>query len=275
MTENQQLRGLLRDLGSWIGNGTGGPLASHLSGIGWQMPQFEAFLNHTETDTAFDVFATLKKSKGKNGAGSTSNGADASASPVTNDTTGERSSRKRRRTTDDFTGENLSSITADAVAMHSPSLSGGTLPEAGPSSNSFTTFMGGRSGNIPGSSVPSSTNPQGSQNQQQDSGQTHSLLGLAAVAESHLPMNLPIPPDPVGASYPGFSLPPHGYNPPQPIQPSAPGQYAGPLFGEEIGGVDDGGLLRKNEAGACPHELLESPVWLTLVLVVLTGRLFK
>ncbi|KAG8862309.1 hypothetical protein FRB96_001888 [Tulasnella sp. 330] len=265
MTENQQLRGLIRDLSAWIGNGTGGPLATHLSGIGWQMAQFEAFLNHTETDTAFDVFSTLKKTnKGKNGTMSTSTAADAnaSASPMTNDS-GEQSNRKRRRAEQDYSGENISAMMEEAAGMQSPLLSSVAPPEAGSSSNSFATFLGGRtfrspppgSGNIPGSSVPSGTNPQGPQKHQQQqqqcpSGPTHSLLGLAAVAESHLPMNLPMPPDPVGASYPGFSLPTNGYNSSTPVQASSgPSQYAGPLFGDEIGGVDDGGLLRKNEAG--------------------------
>ncbi|KAG9009145.1 hypothetical protein FRB94_012417 [Tulasnella sp. JGI-2019a] len=246
MTENQQLRGLLRDLGSWIGNGSGGPLATHLSSIGWQMSQFEAFLNHTETDTAFDVFSTLKKAKNKNGTTPSANGAEDV------DDVSEEARRKRRRM-EDFTGESIGGMINEATQMCNspPAAVGGVRSDTGPST-SFASFMGGRafrsppptSGNIPGSSVPASTNPQTQQ-------QAQSLLGLAVVAESHLPMNLPLPPDSSSHSFPSFSLPTSGYGTSAPMQASsAQSQYSGPLFGEEIGGgVDDGGLLRKNEAG--------------------------
>ncbi|EJD01041.1 uncharacterized protein FOMMEDRAFT_141779 [Fomitiporia mediterranea MF3/22] len=58
MQENQNLRNLIRSLGSYIGDGMGGILPS----LGFERPQeFVEFMNRAETDTAFEGFQRRKK----------------------------------------------------------------------------------------------------------------------------------------------------------------------------------------------------------------------
>lgn len=245
MEENTQLRGLLREMGKWIGDGSGGPLTTHLSGMGWNMNQFQAFLNHTETDTAFEIFSTLKKQRQQqqqNGTGTTpaTNGSSESPATAAGDDHGEGSSRKRRRT-EDTMANTVQNLISDPTGYIQTPLRGGS------DAASFASFLGGRSFRSPTS--PSAALP--SANSQ---GTSSSLLGLAAVAESSVPMGIQ------DSSYPSFSMPSmpsfgapppgHGSNSSGPNQ-LASGQSveSGALFGDETGTVDDGGVLRKNEAG--------------------------
>lgn len=58
MQENQTLRNLIRNLGSYIGDGIGGILPS----LGFERAQeFLEFINRAETDTAFEGFQRRKK----------------------------------------------------------------------------------------------------------------------------------------------------------------------------------------------------------------------
>jgi hypothetical protein len=57
MQENQTLRGLLRSLAGFIGDGAGGLLPK----LGWEMSDFNNFLNRSETDTAFEGYQRRKK----------------------------------------------------------------------------------------------------------------------------------------------------------------------------------------------------------------------
>ena len=56
MAENHTLRGLLRSLGAFIGEGAGGVLPK----LGWSLPDFENYVNRTETDTAWESFHKRK-----------------------------------------------------------------------------------------------------------------------------------------------------------------------------------------------------------------------
>jgi hypothetical protein len=57
MTENHTLRGLIRSLAGFIGEGVGGLLPK----IGWDVADFNNFVNKTETDTAWESFQRRKK----------------------------------------------------------------------------------------------------------------------------------------------------------------------------------------------------------------------
>ncbi|KAF9045892.1 hypothetical protein BDZ89DRAFT_1108753 [Hymenopellis radicata] len=57
MAENQTLRGLLKNLSEFIGEGAGGLLPK----LGWQMSDFENFINRMETDTAWEGYQRRKK----------------------------------------------------------------------------------------------------------------------------------------------------------------------------------------------------------------------
>ncbi|KAJ8698123.1 hypothetical protein PTI98_004863 [Pleurotus ostreatus] len=57
MTENHTLRGLVRSLAGFIGEGAGGLLPK----LGWELADFNNFINRSETDTAFESFQRRKK----------------------------------------------------------------------------------------------------------------------------------------------------------------------------------------------------------------------
>ncbi|GLB33631.1 putative protein with domain of unknown function (DUF3425) [Lyophyllum shimeji] len=57
MAENQTLRGLLRSLAGFIGEGAGGLLPK----LGWDMADFTQFINRSETDTAWEGYQARKK----------------------------------------------------------------------------------------------------------------------------------------------------------------------------------------------------------------------
>ncbi|KAG6885352.1 hypothetical protein C0993_002828 [Termitomyces sp. T159_Od127] len=57
MAENQTLRGLLRGVTAFIGDGAGGLLPK----LGWDMADFTQFINRSETDTAFEGYQSRKK----------------------------------------------------------------------------------------------------------------------------------------------------------------------------------------------------------------------
>ncbi|KAG6833745.1 hypothetical protein H0H87_001177 [Tephrocybe sp. NHM501043] len=57
MAENQTLRGLLRSVTGFIGDGAGGLLPK----LGWDMADFNQFINRSETDTAWEGYQQRKK----------------------------------------------------------------------------------------------------------------------------------------------------------------------------------------------------------------------
>lgn len=57
MAENQTLRNLLRSLGTFIGEGAGGLLPK----LGWDLTDFNNFINRSETDTAWEGYQRRKK----------------------------------------------------------------------------------------------------------------------------------------------------------------------------------------------------------------------
>ncbi|TFK29300.1 hypothetical protein FA15DRAFT_664224 [Coprinopsis marcescibilis] len=57
MTENQNLRQMLRNLAGFIGDGMGGVLPK----LGWDVNDFNTFLNKGETDTAWEGYQRRKK----------------------------------------------------------------------------------------------------------------------------------------------------------------------------------------------------------------------
>ncbi len=57
MAENHVLRGFLRSLSEFIGEGAGGLLSK----LGWSMQDFDNFVNKSETDTAYESFQRRKR----------------------------------------------------------------------------------------------------------------------------------------------------------------------------------------------------------------------
>ncbi|KAF7313661.1 hypothetical protein HMN09_00522600 [Mycena chlorophos] len=86
MEENQTLRTLLRSLGAFIGEGAGGLLPK----LGWDLQDFNNFINRSETDTAWQGYQRRKKA----------NEAAAAGQKRTADDDGGSSSRKKSRADD-------------------------------------------------------------------------------------------------------------------------------------------------------------------------------
>ncbi|KAI0723380.1 hypothetical protein C8Q76DRAFT_615413 [Earliella scabrosa] len=71
MQENQVLRGLLKSLSSFIGDGAGGIVNK----LGWEMSDFNDLINKAETDTAWESYQRHKRDKSEStGAAGSSSG---------------------------------------------------------------------------------------------------------------------------------------------------------------------------------------------------------
>ncbi|KAF9520399.1 hypothetical protein BS47DRAFT_1378924 [Hydnum rufescens UP504] len=57
MEENARLRGFVRDLGAFLGEGLAGPL---LAKTGWDMKQFQDFISKADSDTAYEAYIKAK-----------------------------------------------------------------------------------------------------------------------------------------------------------------------------------------------------------------------
>jgi len=88
MSENHVLRGLLRSLSGFIGDGAGGLLPK----LGWTQQDFENFVNRSETDTAWEGYQRRKQD-----------------SPITTGTSGSQSGARKRPSEDDINGRNKKS----------------------------------------------------------------------------------------------------------------------------------------------------------------------
>lgn len=91
MQENQGLRSLLRGLSSFIGEGAGGILPK----LGWDINDFENFINRTETDTAWESFQRHKREKQVNQVVAPTSQLASSSRKRSLDESGSRSKRQR------------------------------------------------------------------------------------------------------------------------------------------------------------------------------------
>ncbi|KAI0315392.1 hypothetical protein OF83DRAFT_357826 [Amylostereum chailletii] len=149
MAENHVLRGLLRSLSEFIGDGAGGLLPK----LGWTMRDFDNYVNRSETDTAYESFQRRKQESGASG--SRKRAADGDA--------GEGRAKRAREDTD------RASDAFPVLAPMNPVSSGGVYPTArSPQDNSlFADIMRPNNGStmfVPGSSnagsPPFSAGPQ-------------------------------------------------------------------------------------------------------------------
>jgi hypothetical protein len=151
MAENHILRGFLRSLTEFIGDGAGGLLSK----LGWSMQDFDNFVNKSETDTAYESFQRRKRE---------GQGASSSASQTTS----------RKRASEDDTANNPKrprghseredadrSSDAFPVLMPMTSVQSGSNLYTGRSSQDaslFSEIMRGPNGSpilLPGPSSPS------------------------------------------------------------------------------------------------------------------------
>lgn len=99
MEENARLRSLVRDLGSFMADGLGGPL---LDRTGWTMQQFKDFINRADSDTAYESFIKAKAQANTGASSASGGGRGAGAGPsavmsISQSTPEGDTSRKRKR----------------------------------------------------------------------------------------------------------------------------------------------------------------------------------
>lgn len=90
MAENHTLRGLIRSLAGFIGDGAGGLLPK----LGWDIADFNNFINKSETDTAWESYQRRKKATASGEASSSSSQLQGHKRPGEDDPAG---SRKKSR----------------------------------------------------------------------------------------------------------------------------------------------------------------------------------
>ncbi|KAG8979054.1 hypothetical protein FRC05_009264 [Tulasnella sp. 425] len=243
MMENQQLRTLLKELGRFIGDGAGGQLSTSLGTIGWGLDQFNGFINRSETDTAFETFQALKRTKDP-----------AAKTPDGGEGAGEGSdNRKRRRTTD--------SNPSSSNGIGGPFGLGGPVaasPTSGPSPSTTAAFASLMDSQVFGAST-AGTNFPSRHNSINMSGDATTTVGGPSSSNT-LPMASPSglypasfapPPSsflgqgPRSAS--GSNLPPMPPSNTTPKSSSAAREIAS-MFAGEWSGIDDPDVLKKNEA---------------------------
>lgn len=160
MAENHTLRGLLRSLSAFIGEGAGGVLPK----LGWNLNDFENYINRAETDTAWDSFQKNKREKqNTQSEASTSQPATNPRKRSTDDASSSRHKRQRSMTADedhacDFpvlgnsastngnTFNNILRTSASASPMFmtsQPATSQPTYPPSGSGNISFTSASSG------------------------------------------------------------------------------------------------------------------------------------
>ena len=98
MAENHTLRGLLRSLSAFIGEGAGGVLPK----LGWTLNDFENYVNRAETDTAWESFQKNKGDKqGTQAEASTSQLPSNSRKRTADDVSSNRNKRQRSSTAEE------------------------------------------------------------------------------------------------------------------------------------------------------------------------------
>ncbi|KAF9484001.1 hypothetical protein BDN70DRAFT_873144 [Pholiota conissans] len=91
MAENQTLRNLLRSLASFIGDGAGGLLPK----LGWDLGDFNDFINKSETDTAWEGYHRRKKQQSAEAEGSNATSSISQKRAAEDDHSGSRSKKQR------------------------------------------------------------------------------------------------------------------------------------------------------------------------------------
>lgn len=153
MAENHTLRGLLKSLGAFIGEGVGGLLPK----LGWDVSEFNNMIDRTETDTAWESYQRRKKHTDSS-----------SASPVPSSSAKKRRSEedipnatKKPRVNLDNDGERAQNGFPLVMPMNQPSLAANNMYASPPTQDNngmFPSLMRGSTGS-PMFMQASPTNP--------------------------------------------------------------------------------------------------------------------
>jgi len=163
MAENHTLRGLLRSLSAFIGEGAGGVLPK----LGWNLNDFENYINRAETDTAWESFQKHKRD-GQNiqPEASTSQPAANPRKRTADDANSNRQKRQRSMTVDEDHTSGFpvlgNSVPANGNAFNELLHTNANTPPVFMTSQSTTsqpTYPTSGSGNVPFTSAGSGSTP--------------------------------------------------------------------------------------------------------------------
>jgi len=111
MAENHTLRGLLRSLSAFIGEGAGGVLPK----LGWSLDDFENYVNRAETDTAWESYEKHKRDKQNAQPEASTSQPVASSRKRTADDAGPNHNKRRRSMTADEERSNEFPVLGNSV----------------------------------------------------------------------------------------------------------------------------------------------------------------
>ncbi|KAI0301784.1 hypothetical protein B0F90DRAFT_244094 [Multifurca ochricompacta] len=155
MAENHVLRGFLRSLSEFIGDGAGGLLSK----LGWSMQDFDKFVNKSETDTAYESYQRRKR---EGQLTSTTSGLNSQSAPRKRPSEDDVTSGAKRARGPSERDEADRSTDAFPVLIPMNQVPSGSNLYTGRSpqeASLFSDLMGGSNGSpmlIPGPSSPSS-----------------------------------------------------------------------------------------------------------------------
>lgn len=162
MAENQVLRGLLKSLSSFIGEGAGGLLSK----MGWEMADFNDLVNKAETDSAWESYQRHKREKSETAGPSGASSSNSKRPADDADPYGLRPKRARQSDTNgDARGGDgfpllvplnpaVSSMGPNGLYSSGRPQDGGLLPEYARGSSSSSPMF------VPPSSPPNQTGSQ-------------------------------------------------------------------------------------------------------------------
>ena len=161
MAENHVLRGYLRSLSEFIGDGAGGLLSK----LGWSMQDFEKFVNKSETDTAYESFQRRKR-EGQPGPGPGPSAQTSSRKRPADDDTANNAKKARTPGERDDTEHSTDAFPV-LMPLNSVASSSNLYTSRSPQDSSlFSDLLRGSNGSpmlMPGPSSPSSYTPSSSQ----------------------------------------------------------------------------------------------------------------
>ena len=148
MAENHTLRGLLKSLASFIGEGAGGLLPK----LGWNLGDFNDFINRSETDTAWEGYHRRKKAREADGQASGTTNASGTTQPQKrpsdSDSVNPRAKKPRNEDHDSEANQNGFSMLVPMPATTHPPPSNlyGTAPSAPERNGLFSDLLRGPNG---------------------------------------------------------------------------------------------------------------------------------
>lgn len=156
MAENHTLRGLLRSLSAFIGEGAGGVLPK----LGWSLSDFEGYINRAETDTAWESFQKHKNTRQNGQAEASTSQVPGNSRKRPADDTGPSHNKRQRSATAE--GDRPTLGNSDGSGFNDllrTSASASPMFMTPQSATSQTTYPASASGNVPFTSGGSGSTP--------------------------------------------------------------------------------------------------------------------